>query len=95
MFKQFTKLGAKPKEGALDSDEEFEKIREEKERGRREEAERRDHRTIGQALNLFSIQARRFTTRFCKGLLERIGRLFGEYCKRKIDALNSLSCENV
>ena len=46
---------------------------------RREEAERRDHRTIGQALNLFSIQARRFTTRFCKGLLERIGRLFGEY----------------
>jgi hypothetical protein len=41
MFKQFTKLGAKPKEGALDSDEEFEKIREDKERMRKEEAERR------------------------------------------------------
>jgi hypothetical protein len=38
MFKQFTKLGAKPKEGALDSDEEFEKIRDEKERMRKEEA---------------------------------------------------------
>lgn len=41
MFKQLTKIGAKPKEGALDSDEEFEKIREEKERMRKEEAERR------------------------------------------------------
>ena len=49
MFKQFTKLGAKPKEGALDSDEEFEKIREEKERGRREEAERRGGQCRGTA----------------------------------------------